>query len=78
MLGALPAIAMALLIGGAPSSFVALFVYFVAAAGMLLPIRPALAVIGATALGVAVTGAVLGASRDALAATVLTSSRSAC
>ena len=72
VLGALPAIAMALLIGGAPSSFVALFVYFVAAAGMLLPIRPALAVIGATALGIAVTGAVLGASRDALAATVLT------
>ena len=72
VLGALPAIAIALLIGGAPSSFVALFVYFVAAVGMLLPMRPALAIIGATALGIAVTGAVLGVSRDALAATVLT------
>jgi two-component system sensor histidine kinase DesK len=72
VLGALPAIAIALLLGGAPSSFVALFVYFVAAAGIVLPIRPALAVVGATALGIAVTGAVLGVSRDALAATVLT------
>src|SRR5262249_35359089 len=35
-------------------------------------IRPALAIVGATALGIAVTGAVLGAGRDALAATVLT------
>jgi len=72
VLAALPVIAIALLLGGAPSSYVALFVYFVAAVGMLLPIRPALQIIGATALGIVVTGAVLGVSRDALAATVLT------
>ncbi|HST17454.1 MAG TPA: sensor histidine kinase [Gaiellaceae bacterium] len=72
VLATLPVIAIALLLGGAPSSYVALFVYFVAAVGMLLPIRPALAIIGATALGIAIVGAVLGVSRDALAATVLT------
>ena len=72
VLGALPVIAVALLLGGAPSSYVALFVYFVAAAGMLLPTRVALATIGATAAGIAVAGAVYGAGRDPLAATVLT------
>jgi two-component system sensor histidine kinase DesK len=72
VLAALPAIAVSLLLGGAPSSYVALFVYFVAAAGMLLPIRAALAVIAATALGIAIAGAVVGTGGDALAATVLT------
>ena len=55
---ALPAIAVIELLAGAPGSFVALFVYFVAAAGMLLPARAAAVVIAGTAIGVAVAGAV--------------------
>jgi two-component system sensor histidine kinase DesK len=72
VLAALPVIAIALLLGGAPSSYVALFVYFVAAAGMLLPMRPALAIIGATALAIVIAGLVLDVSHDTLAATALT------
>ena len=52
-LGLLALLAAATLALGAPQSFVALFVYFVAAVGLLLPVRPALLVTG-------VTGAVVG------------------
>jgi two-component system, NarL family, sensor histidine kinase DesK len=71
-LALLPAIAMALLAGGAPTSFAALFVYFVAAAGMRLPERAAVAVTLLTALGVGVAGLAHGESHGAVAATVLT------
>ncbi len=71
-LGALPAIAIAVLLGGAPPSYVSLFVYFVVAAGLLLPTRAAVVVIFATALGVAIAGAVRDTDDGALAATVLT------
>src|SRR5262245_13417146 len=71
-LALLPAIAIALLLGGAPSSFAALFVYFVAAAGMRLPERAAIAVTLLTALGVGVAGAAHGDDGGAIAATVLT------
>ena len=48
-LALLPALAIAVLAAGAPSSFAALFVYFVAAVGMLLPERVAGAVVVGTA-----------------------------
>ena len=70
--GLLPVIATALLIGGAPASFAALYVYFVAAAGMRIPERAALAVTGLTALAVCIAGLVHGSSDSAVAATVLT------
>jgi two-component system sensor histidine kinase DesK len=70
--GLLPVIATALLIGGAPASFAALYVYFVAAAGMRLPERAALAVTGLTALAVGIAGLVHGSGDSAVAATVLT------
>jgi two-component system sensor histidine kinase DesK len=71
-LGLLPAIAIVLLLAGAPSSFAALFVYFVAAAGLRLPPRAAVPVTLLTALGVGLAGWLNGDSRSAVAATVLT------
>jgi two-component system sensor histidine kinase DesK len=71
-LGLLPAIAIALLLAGAPASFAALFVYFVAAAGVLLPARPAVATIAVTTIGVGVAATVHGYDSAAVASTVLT------
>ena len=71
-LGTLPVIATVLLVGGAPTSFAALYVYFVAAAGLRLPEREAVAVTLVTAVGVGVAGIVDDDSGSAIAATVLT------
>src|SRR5262245_6009837 len=71
-LALLPVIAILLLVAGAPSSFAALFVYFVAAAGMRLPARAAVVVTVVTALGAGIGGVVHGASDSAITATVLT------
>jgi two-component system sensor histidine kinase DesK len=71
-LALLPVIATALLLAGAPTSFVALYVYFVAAAGICLPARPAVAVTLLTALVVGIAGLVHGESSSAIFATVLT------
>jgi two-component system sensor histidine kinase DesK len=49
-----------------------LFVYMVAASGILLPARPALGVIAATAVGVAIGGAVTGAKGSDVGVWVLT------
>ena len=62
-LALLPVIAGALLLAGAPSSFTALFIYVVAAAGILLPLWPALAVVATTALGVAIGVSTTGRGR---------------
>jgi two-component system sensor histidine kinase DesK len=72
LLAAMPALAVALLLGGAPHSFAALFIYFAAAAGLVLPAAAAVAVFGATAAGVAIAGMAADAQGSALAATVLT------
>jgi two-component system, NarL family, sensor histidine kinase DesK len=72
VLGLLPVIAVVLLLAGAPTSFAALFVYFVAAAGLRLPPRIAVAVTLLTALAVGVAGWLHGDGRSAIAATVLT------
>jgi two-component system sensor histidine kinase DesK len=48
----LPLLALAVLAIGAPWSFTSLFVYVVAVAGIRLPVEPAVAVIGAIAIGV--------------------------
>jgi two-component system sensor histidine kinase DesK len=71
-LGLLPVIAIVLLATGAPTSFAALFVYFVAAAGMRLPPRTGVVVTLLTALGVGTAGWAHGDGRSAIAATVLT------
>jgi two-component system, NarL family, sensor histidine kinase DesK len=71
-LGLLPVIAIALLAGGAPTSFAALFVYFVAAAGGRLPPRAGVAVTLVAALGVGIAGWIHGDDGGAIAATVLT------
>jgi two-component system sensor histidine kinase DesK len=71
-LALLPAIAIALLVAGAPTSFAALFVYFVAAAGMRLPERAAVTVTLLTAFVVGLAGILHHDSRSAVAATVLT------
>jgi two-component system sensor histidine kinase DesK len=71
-LALLPTIAIAVLVAGAPKSFLALFVYFVVVAGMLLPERIAVVVVGATALGVGIAAAALGSSGSEVAALVLT------
>jgi two-component system sensor histidine kinase DesK len=71
-LALLPLVAIALLAAGAPSSFGALFVYFVAAAGARLPSRAAVVVTLLTALSVGIAGWVHGDSQSAVAATVLT------
>jgi two-component system sensor histidine kinase DesK len=68
----LPVIAIVLLAAGAPTSFAALFVYFVAAAGMRLPTRAAVVTTLVTALGVAIAGWLHGDGRSAIAATSLT------
>src|SRR5262249_13704684 len=68
----LPALPMAQLVGGAPDSFVALFVYFVAAAGLLLTPKLALAAVGLTALGVGIAATATGYSDSAVASAVLT------
>jgi two-component system, NarL family, sensor histidine kinase DesK len=70
-LALLPVIATSLLAGGAPTSFAGLFVYFVAAAGLRLPARAAIAVTLLTAFGVGLAGLLHGDSRGAIAATVL-------
>lgn len=57
---------------GAPNSFAALFVYFVAAAAMLLPTGGAVAVIGVTALTVGAGLAADGADGSGVAAIMLT------
>jgi two-component system, NarL family, sensor histidine kinase DesK len=71
-LALLPVIATLLLLADAPSSFAALYVYFVAAAGMRLPPRAALVVTSVTAVGVGLAGLVRGDDHGAVAATVLT------
>ncbi len=71
-LAILLAIAIAVLLAGAPESFVALFVYFVVAAGILLPERIAAVVVGGTALGVGVAATATGSSGSEVAALVLT------
>jgi two-component system sensor histidine kinase DesK len=68
----LPALAIAQLVAGAPDSFVALFVYFVAAAGLLLTPKLALAAVGLTALGVGIAATATGYSDSAVASAVLT------
>jgi two-component system sensor histidine kinase DesK len=72
LLAALPALAIALLLGGAPHSYVALFVYFAVASGLLLPPTAAVAVVGVTAAGIGIVGVAIGADSGSLAATVLT------
>jgi two-component system, NarL family, sensor histidine kinase DesK len=71
-LGVLAALALLTLVLGAPQSFVLLFVYVVAAAGMLLPYAAAIAVIGVTAGGVAAGLAVSHAGDSTVAAYALT------
>jgi two-component system, NarL family, sensor histidine kinase DesK len=71
-LGLLPVIATVLLAAGAPTSFAALYVYFVAAVGMRLPPRVAVVVTLLTGLCVGIAGWVHGDSGSAIAATVLT------
>jgi two-component system, NarL family, sensor histidine kinase DesK len=71
-LALLPLIAIVLLVAGAPTSFAALFVYFVAAAGLRLPARAAVVVTFLTALGVGIAGWLHRDGGGAIAATVLT------
>ena len=71
-LALLPLIAVALLLAGAPGSFAALFVYVVAAAGLLLPPWPALTVIAVTAGGVTIGMAETGAGGSTITAWALT------
>jgi two-component system, NarL family, sensor histidine kinase DesK len=71
-LAVLPVIAIALLVGGAPVSFAALFVYFVAAAGILMPPGVAALVVALTAGGVAIGGAATNQSGASVGALVLT------
>jgi two-component system, NarL family, sensor histidine kinase DesK len=71
-LALMPAIAIVVLVAGAPKSYGALFVYFVVAVGMLLPERVAVAVVGATSLGVGIAAAAWGAGGGEIAALVLT------
>jgi two-component system sensor histidine kinase DesK len=68
-LAVLAGVALAL---GAPASFAALYVYFVAAAGLILPTRPAVVVICLTAAGVTVGLAASGASSSTVGAHALT------
>jgi two-component system, NarL family, sensor histidine kinase DesK len=72
LLGAMLVLAVLLLLGGAPHSYAALFVYFAAAVGVVLPTPVAVGVIGATAAGVAIAGMAADAQSSSLAATVLT------
>jgi two-component system sensor histidine kinase DesK len=68
-LALLPVIAVALLAGGAPSSFAALFVYFVAAAGLRLPARRAAVVVVIATLGVGI-GLTVGGQSDSTTASI--------
>jgi two-component system sensor histidine kinase DesK len=72
LLAGMLVLAIALLAAGAPHSYVALFVYFVAAVGLLVPATPAVAIVSATAVGVAIAGMAADADGSGLAATVLT------
>jgi two-component system sensor histidine kinase DesK len=56
---------------GGPRSCAALFVYLVAAAGMLLPLRPALLVIAVTATGVGIAAGAMGTGSSAAGSLVL-------
>jgi two-component system sensor histidine kinase DesK len=71
-LGLLALLAGATLLLGAPQSFAALFVYFVAAVGLLLPARAAIAVTAVTAGAVALGLHASGASGSVVAAHALT------
>jgi two-component system sensor histidine kinase DesK len=71
-IAALAVLATAALLLGAPHSFVSLYVYVVAAAGMLLPPRAAIAVIATTAIGVGVGRSDTGTNASGTAAIVLT------
>src|SRR5262245_34642539 len=71
-LGVLALLAGATLLLGAPQSFAALFVYFVAAAGLLLPTRAALVVTAVTTGAVAIGLRSSGASGSVVAAHALT------
>jgi two-component system sensor histidine kinase DesK len=71
-LALMPAIAIVVLVAGAPKSYGALFVYFVVVVGMLLPERVAVAVVGATSLGVGLAAAAWGAGGGEVAALALT------
>jgi len=71
-LGLLAILAGATLALGAPNSFAGLFVYFVAAAGLLLPVRPALVVVGVTAGAVGIGLWQSGASGSVVATHTLT------
>jgi two-component system, NarL family, sensor histidine kinase DesK len=71
-LALLPAIGVGMLAAGAPSSFAALFVYFVAAAGLLLSARTAMVVVAATAAGIAIAGVAFDEDSGAVFATVVT------
>jgi two-component system sensor histidine kinase DesK len=62
----------ALLLGGAPGSFVALFVYFVAVAGLLLRTELAIPVLAGTAVATAIASLLTDQSDSALGAQVLT------
>src|SRR5262249_20174196 len=66
-LGLLALLAVATIALGAPQSFAALFVYLVAAAGLLLPVRPALVVTALTAVGVGI-GLLQSGARDSVVA----------
>jgi two-component system sensor histidine kinase DesK len=72
VLASMPVLAIALLLGGAPHSYVALFVYFVAAVGLLLPAPVAGAIITTTAVAIGIAGMIAGADGGSIAATVLT------
>ncbi len=67
----LAALASLILALGGPKSCAALFVYVVAAAGMLLPVRAALAVIAVTAVGVGIAAGAMGTDSSASGSLVL-------
>jgi two-component system, NarL family, sensor histidine kinase DesK len=71
-LALLGALALGLLLGGAPGSFVALFVYFVAAAGMLLRPAHAAALTASTAIAVGLGTVASGRSASSAATIALT------
>lgn len=71
-LGTLPVIAIGLLLAHAPASCTGLFIYAVAAAGLVLPPRASLPVIALVALGVGVGMAVTGAAPSTVATWTIT------
>jgi two-component system, NarL family, sensor histidine kinase DesK len=70
-LALLPAIGIATLAVGAPRSFLGLFIYFVVAAGLLLPERIATCIVAVTGLGVGIGADAMGASGAETAGLVL-------